>query len=89
VYVQFYADRAVKLRDGCNSARGRWTLGPHGAFAAVLYLSYVVSCANAPLADWLQTADWVSFDGPELVFTDSSGARLGALRRDADCPSAG
>jgi hypothetical protein len=88
VYVQFAENRSVKLFDGCNWSRGRWTMGPDGAFAAVLYLSYVLACANAPVADWLQNAAWTSFDGADLVFTDATGARLGALHRVAETATA-
>jgi hypothetical protein len=86
-FVEFAANRSVHLFDGCNWSRGRFTMGPAGGFAAVLYLSYVLACANTPVADWLQNAAWASFEGPNLVFTDTSGTRLGALRRVADTGS--
>jgi hypothetical protein len=88
VYVEFAPNRSVHLFDGCNWSRGRFTMGAGGAFASVLYLSYVLACANAPVAEWLQNAAWASFDGADLVLTDASGARLGTLRRVAGAPTA-
>lgn len=91
-FVQFGANRSVHLFDGCNWSRGRWTMGASGGFASVLYLSYVLACANAPIADWVQNAAWASFHGADLVLTDGSGARLGVLHRVADStasPTAG
>ena len=63
------------------TAQRRATLLPGGAFAAALYLSYIVTCDNSPVADWLVGAGWASLDGPLLVFSGPTGARLGALRR--------
>ncbi|MGQ0846975.1 MAG: hypothetical protein ACT4QF_22880 [Sporichthyaceae bacterium] len=79
VFVEFGADGSMRLRDGCNTGRGRWALGPGGAWAAVLSLSYVVSCENAPVADWLQTAVWATFDNSGFVLVGADGKVLGTL----------
>jgi hypothetical protein len=79
VFVEFSRGGSLVLRDGCNSGRGRWTVGPGGALAVVLSLSYVVACDNAAIADWLQTATWVGFDGGALALVDADGHVAGTL----------
>lgn len=79
VFVEFDNRGGVVSRDGCNSGRGRWTIGPGGALAVVLSLSYVVACENAAVADWLQDAAWAVFDGSSLALVDADGHVVGTL----------
>lgn len=79
VFVEFTQARTLHLRDGCNSGRGRWSLGAGGSLAVVLSLSYVVSCKNAPIAAWLQNAAWVGIDNTGLVFVGADGQVVGSL----------
>lgn len=79
VFVEFAIGGTLLLRDGCNFGRGRWAVGPAGALAAVLSLSYVVSCENAPIADWLQRAVWAAFDGVVLDLVGGEATVIGTL----------
>lgn len=79
VFVEFSESRTLHLRDGCNSGRGRWSLGAGGSLAAVLSLSYVVACENAPIAAWLQNATSAGIDNTGLVFVDADGKVVGTL----------
>ncbi|MGQ0467244.1 MAG: hypothetical protein ACT4QG_18250 [Sporichthyaceae bacterium] len=79
VFVEFGEGGTLHLRDGCNSGRGRWSLGAGGSLAAVLSLSYVVACKNAPIAAWLQSATWAGIDNSGLVVVDAAGKVVGTL----------
>lgn len=79
VFVEFAAGGALRLGDGCNFGRGRWSVGTGGALAVVLSLSYVLSCENAAVADWLQNAAWAAFHDAGLVLVGGDGKVIGTL----------
>jgi hypothetical protein len=79
VYVSFGRNGELKLQDGCNAGRGRWTVVPGGGFAVALSLSYVVACDNAPIEAWLESAAWVTKDSRGVVLVAADGHDVGRL----------
>lgn len=80
-FTTLMADGSWTGSDGCNTAVGRWSLGPDGSLITTAGPSTDVGCRGQGTVPRLTSARRLGFAGPVLVLVDVDGADIGHLVR--------
>ena len=80
-FAEFHADGTWSGSDGCNGARGRWSMGEGGELLATSGISTLMACDGVGAPGMVASAGRVGNVDGKLVLVDAAGVELGALVR--------